>query len=152
MTYFYAVRGWLELSWPDLDVEGVEESPEEHAAKVAAIRALLTTSLTPDELLDDQTPVGDRVKAGWGFPQHDLDGTEYVFYAADVDEPAAVLGQVREVIALDPFVDGWFSVEGEDGEKYRQWLVLQGTVYTRQTLFPDFEDDAPPGFAKVSPK
>ena len=50
MAYIYAVRGWLELSWPDAEIEGVDESPEEHAAKVERIRALLTTSLPPEKL------------------------------------------------------------------------------------------------------
>jgi len=151
MTYHYAVRGWLELSWPDLDIEGVDESPEEHAEKVARIRDMLTTNLSPDDLVDPQRPVAERYKAGWGFPQHDLEGTEYAFFAADVEDPAIVLAQVRQVIEVDPFVDGWFSVEGEDGDQYWQWLILRGKVFTRQVLFPDFEDQAPPGFVSLLP-
>ena len=144
MSYFYSVRGWLEISWPDEEIEGVEEDAEEHEAKVRAIRDLLTVRLSADEVMDPATPLAERCRAGWGFPQHDLEGTEYVFYAADIEEPAAVLAQVREVLALDPYADGFFTVEGEDGERYHQWLIMSGTIYRRETLFPDFEADEPP--------
>ncbi|NLD71635.1 MAG: hypothetical protein GX649_02840 [Chloroflexi bacterium] len=144
MSYFYSVRGWLEISWPDVDIEGVEESAEEHADKVHAIRDLLTLKLPPEEVLDPSTPLPERARAGWGFPQHDLEGTEYLFFAADVEEPAAVLAQVREVLVLDPYADGYFAVEGEDGERYHQWLIMNGTIYRREELFPDFEADEPP--------
>ncbi|NLD43731.1 MAG: hypothetical protein GX657_09570 [Chloroflexi bacterium] len=144
MSYFFSVRGWLEISWPDLEIEGVDESPAEHADKVTQIRDLLTTRLTPEEILAPDTPPAERCRAGWGFPQSDLDGTEYVFFAGDVEEPAAVLAQVREVLAIDPFADGFFTVEGEDGEEYRQWLVMGGKIYVRQVLFPDFEAEEPP--------
>jgi hypothetical protein len=151
MSYIYAVRGWLELSWPDAEVEGVEESPEEHAEKIGKIRELLTTTLTPEQLTDEALPARERYVAGWAFPQHDLDGTEYVLYGADVEEPNTVLAIVREVLALDPFADGYFSIEGEDGEKFRQWVIKSGKVFSRKQLFPDFEgEDAPSGYVLLS--
>ena len=151
MTYFFSVRGWLELSWPDADVEGVDESQEEHAAKVQRVRDLLTTDLSPKELLDPEVPARKRYRAGWGFPQHDLDGTEYVFFGADVEDPDLVMEQIREVLRIDPFADGYFSVEGEDGEQYRQWLIKSGTIYTRRYLFPDFDAEGTPlGYSFLS--
>jgi hypothetical protein len=144
MSYIYAVRGWLELSWPDAEFEGVDESAEEHAAKVQRVYDLLTTDLSPEQLADDATPPDARYKAGWGFPQNDLKGTEYVFYGADVEEPAAVLKMIRQVLELDPFADGYFSVEREDGEMNRQWLVKSGKVYMSRALFPDFDSEEPP--------
>ena len=144
MGYIYAVRGWLELSWPDAEFEGVDESPEEHATKVQRVREFLTTDLPPEKLLDPSVPAQERYKAGWGFPQHDLNGTEYVFFAADVEEPDVVLALIREVLKIDPFADGYFSIEGEDGEQYRQWLIKSGKIYARRALFPDFDSEGTP--------
>jgi len=74
--------------------------------------------------------------------------TEYVFYCADVEEPATVIAQIREVLAIDPFADGYFSIEGEDGEQYRQWLIKGGEVYSRRHLFPNFDsEEVPPGYS-----
>lgn len=143
MSYVYSVRGWLEISWPDLEIEGVEESTDEHAQKVVQIRNLLTSRLDPEEILAPDTPLAERCRAGWAFPQSDLEGTEYVLYGGDVEEPAAVLAQVREVLAIDPFADGFLSIEGEDGERCRQWLILSGKIYQRDALFPDFEAEEP---------
>ncbi|HUV94961.1 MAG TPA: hypothetical protein VMX14_09050 [Anaerolineae bacterium] len=151
MTYFFSVRGWLELSWPDADVEGVDESREEHEAKAQRVRALLTTDLSPKKLLDPEVPARERYRAGWGFPQHDLDGSEYVFFGADVTDADLVLEQIREVLRIDPFADGYFSVEGEDGEQYRQWLIKSGTIYSRRYLFPDFDAKGTPlGYLPLS--
>ncbi len=148
MSYIYSVRGWLELSWPDAEVEGEDESPEQHESKVQRVRELLTTDLSPEELLDPAVKPMQRYRAGWGFPQHTLDGVEYVFYGADVEEPAVVLAQIREVLAIDRYADGYFSVEREDGEQNRQWLIKRGTLYTRRHLFPDFDDEGiPPGYS-----
>jgi hypothetical protein len=147
MSYIFAVRGWLELSWPDAEFEGVDESAEEHAAKVQRVRSLLTTDLTPEQLGDDSQPAEARYKAGWGFPQNDLKGTEYVFFGADVEEPAVVLKTIRQVLELDPFADGYFTVEREDGEMNRQWLIKSGKVYMARLLFPDFDSgELPKGF------
>ena len=144
MSYLHSVRGWLELSWPDAEVEGLDESTEEHASKVHRVRDLLTCGLPPERLLDSEVPAKERYRAGWGFPQHDLDGTEYVFFGADIEDPALIMEQIREVLAIDPFADGYFSVEGEDGEEYRQWLIKSGVIYTRRYLFPDFDAEGPP--------
>ena len=150
MSYFYSVRGWMELSWPDAEVEGVDESREEHAAKVRRVHELLTSKLPAEKLLDPEVPAKERYRAGWGFPQHDLDGSEYIFYGADVEEPNLVMEQIREVLAIDPFADGYFSVEGEDGKRYRQWLIRSGVVYTRGYLFPDFDaEGTPPGYSTL---
>lgn len=147
MAYIYAVRGWLELSWPDAEIEGVDESAEEHAAKVRRVREALTSTLSPEELDDDDNDSAERVKAGWAFPQHHLGGTEYVFYGGDVERPNLVLEQIRAVLAIDPFADGYFSVEGEDGQRYRQWIIKSGTIYGRNQLFPDFDaEGAPEGY------
>jgi hypothetical protein len=125
----------------------VDESAEEHVAKVQRIRQLLTTSLSPEELGDEDNPSAEGVKAGWSFPQHDLGGTEYVFYGGDIEQPRMVLDQIREVLAIDPFADGYFSVEGEDGQRYRQWIIKSGTIYSRNHLFPDFDaEGAPEGY------
>lgn len=151
MGYIYAVRGWLELSWPDAEVEGVDESAEEHAAKVQRIRALLTCSLSAEQLLDPETPAAERYRAGWAFPQDTLQGTEYIFYGADIEEPRIVLEQIREVLSIDPFADGYFSIEGEDGTQYRQWVIKSGKIYNRRQLFPDFEAEGPPqGYVLLS--
>lgn len=147
MSYVYSVRGWLELSWPDLEIEGVDEAPEEHARKVEAVHDAVAAELDDAGELPAGASLSERYRAGWAFPQHDLDGTEYVFYGADVEEPAAVLAQIREVLAIDPYADGYFSVEGEDGTEYRQWLILAGRIYISEQLFPDFEaEEPPPGY------
>ena len=149
MAYIYAVRGWLELSWPDAEIEGVDESEEEHAAKVRRIRDLLTTPLPPEELDDEDNTSPERVKAGWAFPQHVIGATEYVFYGGDIERPRVVLDQIREVLAIDPFADGYFSVEGEDGQRYRQWIIKSGTVYSQSYLFPDFDAEGAPEVYEV---
>jgi hypothetical protein len=148
MDYSYSVRGWLELSWPDRDVEGVDESAEEHAAKVQRVREALTARPAPRGPEWETASAAERCRAGWAFPQDNLEGTEYVLFGADVEEPATVLAQIREVLALDPFADGYFSLEGEDGAQYRQWLIKGGSIYTREALFPDFEaEGTPTGYA-----
>jgi hypothetical protein len=145
MAYTFAVRGWMELSWPDAEFEGVDESAEEHATKVRRVRELLTTSLSREELLREDAPVRERIRAGWAFPQLDLEGTEYIFFGTDsVEEPADVMAVIKEILAIDKFADGYFTVEGEDGEQYRQWLVVSGKVYTRKELFPDFNQSGTP--------
>ncbi len=151
MTYTYAVRGWMELSWPDVEFEGVDETAEEHADKVSRVRALLTVSLPEAELLQEDAPIRERLKAGWAFPQHDLEGTEYIFFGTDaVEDPADVMSLLKEILAIDKFADGYFTVEGEDGEQYRQWMIISGKVYTRKELFPDFDQEGtPPGYALV---
>lgn len=150
MGYIYAIRGWLELSWPDAEFEGVAESAEQHAAKVAQVRDLLRCTSPADKLTSNDVTAEERLRAGWGFPQHDLEGTEYCFFAADVEDPKALLAQVRAVMRIDPFMDGYFSIEGEDGEQYRQWLVRNGKVYSRRQLFPDFDaPGVPAGYAEL---
>ncbi|MHB0858052.1 MAG: hypothetical protein ACYC5M_10850 [Anaerolineae bacterium] len=144
MSYIYAIRGWLELSWPDAEVEGIDETAEEHELKISRIRALLTPNRSAEELLDSETPREERYLGGWAFPTSNLGGTEYVFFGGDVEEPAVVLGQVRKVLELDPYADGYFSIEGEDGEQYRQWLILSGRILSKRHLFPDFDVDEPP--------
>jgi hypothetical protein len=52
MGYLYSVRGWMELSWPDAEFEGVDETAEEHEEKVRRVRELLKTDLTAEELQD----------------------------------------------------------------------------------------------------
>ena len=60
------------------------------------------------------------------------------------------MAAIKEILAIDKFADGYFTVEGEDGEQYRQWLVISGKVYTRKELFPDFnQEGAPTGYALV---
>ncbi len=148
MGYVYYVRGWMELSWPDAEFEGVDESPEEHAAKVQRVRELLTTNLTAEQVQDENIPAEERYKAGWGFPQQAVGYSDYIFYGADVEDPAKVLEQIKAILAIDPFADGYFSLEGEDGEQYRQWLIKSGQVYVRRQLFPDFDSEgAPPGYS-----
>lgn len=150
MAYLYSVRGWMELSWPDSEFEGVDETAEQHVEKVRRIRELLKTDLTAEQLTDESIPVKERYKAGWCFPQRDLGGTEYLFYGADVEEPPIVVELIKEILAIDTFADGYFSVEGEDGEHYRQWLVLSGKIYARRQLFPDFDvDKAPQGYSPL---
>jgi hypothetical protein len=144
MAYIYAVRGWLELSWPDAEIEGVDESAEEHAAKVRRVREALTTSLPSEALDDDEDASPERIKAGWAFPQHDIGATEYVFFGGDIEQPKVVLDQIREVLAIDRYADGYFSIEGEDGQRYRQWLIKGGTIYSRNALFPDFDVEGVP--------
>ena len=152
MSYIYAIRGWLELSWPDADVEGVEETTEQHAAKITRIHETVTSTATAVELADPGTPGSKRCRAGWGWPQDDLGGTEYLFFGADVPEPTEVLNQIREVLAIDPFADGYFSVEGEDGEQYRQWIVKSGKLYSKRQLFPDFDEEGiPQGYSVLGP-
>lgn len=151
MAYIYAIRGWLELSWPDADVEGVDETEEQHQAKVTHIHEILTSHASAVELADAGTPAGKRYRAGWCWPQDDLGGTEYVLFGADVTEPTEVLNQIREVLAIDPFVDGYFSVEGEDGEQFRQWLVKSGKIYSKRMLFPDFDEEGiPQGYSVLA--
>lgn len=146
-AYIYFIRGWMELSWPDAEIEGIGESPEQHAEKVRRVREALATSLPPERLLDAEAPAKERYRAGWGFPQSFLGGNEYLFFGADVQDPTVVLDLVREVLAIDPFADGYFSVEGEDGEKYRQWLIKSGKIYARKALFPDFDsEEVPQGY------
>jgi hypothetical protein len=146
MTYTYAVRGWLELSWPDIEFEGVDETPAEHDAKIARVRALLTPSLSREELLEDAAPPEERLKAAWSWPQQHLGGTEYMFFGTDmVEAPKDVLALIQQVLAIDPFADGYFSVEGEDGEQFRQWLILSGKIHTKRELFPDFDGETAPG-------
>lgn len=148
MNYVFAVRGWLELSWPDAEFEGVDETPEQHADKVRRVREYTTCALSPEQLLDDEAEASERCKAGWGFPQNDLGGAEYVFYGADIEEPSVVMEQIKAILAIDPYADGYFSVEGEDGEQYRQWMIKSGRVYTRHYLFPDFDGEgAPEGYS-----
>lgn len=152
MTYIYAIRGWLELSWPDADVEGVDETAEQHSAKINKIHETVTSTATPVELADPGTPGSKRYRAGWTWPQDDLGGTEYLFFGADVAEPTEVLNQIREVLALDPFIDGYFSVEGEDGEQFRQWIVKSGKLYSKRQLFPDFDEEGiPQGYSVLGP-
>jgi len=151
MSYIYAIRGWLELSWPDAEIEGVDETEEQHRAKVERIHDLLTCRATELELADPGTPATKRYRAGWCWPQDDLGGTEYILFGADVTEPSEVLNQIREVLAIDPFVDGYFSVEGEDGEQYRQWLIKSGKIYSKRQLFPDFDEEGiPQGYSTLA--
>ncbi|MHB1293683.1 MAG: hypothetical protein ACYC4R_01680 [Anaerolineae bacterium] len=151
MSYIYAIRGWLELSWPDAEVEGIDETPEEHDLKIRRAKELLIPKRTPEELLDEDTPREERYLGGWAFPTSNLDGTEYIFFGGDVEEPAVVLGHIRKVLELDPFADGYFSIEGEDGEQYRQWLILGGKILTKRYLFPDFDVEEPPaGYSELS--
>jgi|GEM_PF-1622191 len=144
MGYLYAVRGWMELSWPDAEFEGVDETAEEHAEKVRRVRELLMTNLSAEDLADESVTARERYKAGWCFPQNDLGTTEYLFFGADVEEPPVVVAFIKEILAIDPFADGYFSVEGEDGEQYRQWLILGGKMYARRQLFPDFDQEGTP--------
>jgi len=151
MAYTFAVRGWMELSWPDAEYEGVDETTEEHADKIRRVRELLTTSLPREELLLEDAPVRERIKAGWAFPQRDLEGTEYIFFGTDsVEEPADVMAVIKEILAIDKFADGYLAVEGEDGEQFRQWLIISGKVYTRKELFPDFgQSGTPAGYVLI---
>jgi len=148
MGYVYYVRGWMELSWPDAEFEGVDESAEEHTAKVQRVRELVTSPLTAEQAQDEATPAEERYKAGWGFPQQTVGYSDYLFYGGDIEDPAKMLEQIKAILAIDPFADGYFSLEGEDGEQYRQWIIKSGKVYMRRLLFPDFDsEDAPQGYS-----
>ncbi|NLG27129.1 MAG: hypothetical protein GX557_04420 [Chloroflexi bacterium] len=151
MAYTYAVRGWMELSWPDPEYEGVDESAEQHADKVRRVRDLLTVSISSEELQAEDAPLREKLKAGWGFPQNDLQGTEYIFFGSDVVENRGdMMDLIKEILAIDKFADGYFTLEGEDGKEYRQWLIISGKVYARRELFPDFDQtEAPAGYALV---
>lgn len=151
MAYTYAVRGWMELSWPDAEFEGVDETAEEHAEKVRRVRELLTVSLPRETLLAPDVPAREKVKAAWAFPQVDLEGTEYIFFGTDaVEDRSDVMELIKEVLAIDKFADGYFSIEGEDGKEFRQWMIISGKVYASKELFPDFcQEGAPAGYALV---
>jgi hypothetical protein len=150
MSYTYYIRGWMELSWPIREVEGMDESAEEHADKVQRVREALTTRLSHEELLDSHVPTIERYKAGWGFPQDGLDGNEYIFFGADVEEPMVVRQLIAQVLNIDPYADGYFSVERDDGEQCRQWLVKGGKAYAQRALFPDFDaEEVPTGYVAL---
>jgi len=99
MSYFYSVRGWLEMS------------PDAFPNVISTITAL-------------RTRWSDNEKAqlymkGWCWSSEPINWTRYVFYGADVTEDGlAVLRRVlTEMTLLKLDLSGYFHAQGEDGEK-----------------------------------
>ncbi|MGK4008666.1 hypothetical protein WMF31_39025 [Sorangium sp. So ce1036] len=99
MSYFYSVRGWLEMS------------PEAFPDVISIISTM-------------RVRWGDDEKAqlymkGWCWSGEPINWTRYVFYGADVTEEGLVMLRcvLSEMVLLGLDLSGYFHVQGEDGEK-----------------------------------
>ncbi|WP_437734317.1 hypothetical protein [Sorangium sp. So ce1335] len=104
MSYFYSVRGWLEIS-PDA---------------FSDVIAIIST-------MRERWHGNERAQLymnGWCWSSEPVNWTRYIFYGADVVEEG--VGMLRCVISnmvsLGLDLSGYFHVQGEDG---KQSLILR---------------------------
>src|SRR3712207_4465324 len=115
MAHRYSLRGWLEVSQDNLGaIAGTIDKFRQQYA--------------------EDTQWGIYLK-GWCWNNTHANGTNFVFYGADVQEEGLnVLEAVLDAIsALGVEVDGYFHAQGEDGETNFVYRVLNGVWSAEQT-------------------
>lgn len=114
MGYYYSVRGWLELD-------------EDFLAKVDE-----TLEGMRKEASDD--PVLLTYLKGWCWNPEPLNWTKYVFYGADVQQNGVrLLEETLARLTLIPGIelDGYFKVDGEEGESESIVIRIQENKIAR---------------------
>ncbi|AUX28646.1 hypothetical protein SOCE836_007250 [Sorangium cellulosum] len=99
MSYFYSVRGWLEVS-PDI------------------FSSITSTISTIRERWRDNEKAHLYMK-GWCWSNDSINWTRYLFYGADVTEEGLTIFRsvINDLILLKADLSGYFHAQGEDGEK-----------------------------------
>ncbi|WP_437646662.1 hypothetical protein [Sorangium sp. So ce362] len=98
MSYFYSVRGWLEVS------------PNDFSEVVHTITTLRERWQRHDK---------ERLyMKGWCWSDEPINWTRYLFYGADVTEEGLRLlcDTIRDLALLKVELSGYFHARGEDGE------------------------------------
>ncbi|WP_437318623.1 hypothetical protein [Sorangium sp. So ce385] len=110
MSYFYSMRGWLEIE-PD---------------RFSCVAERITAARQSE-------PDGSKralYMEGWSWAGKPINWTRYVFYGADVTEEG--LQMVSEVLAklteLRLGLSGYFHAQGEDGERNFVYRVNNDVV------------------------
>ena len=115
MSYFFAVRGWLEVD------------PDKFNSIILEIERLILTATDEKHKL---------YLKGWVYKQVIVNWTGYVFYGADVDEVGLHLltSVIGDLAKIDGEIEGYFQVRGEDnGERY-DIIVEDGEVNIRNGI------------------
>jgi hypothetical protein len=106
MTYYYSVRGWLEID------------PDNFTIVVDKIQAL------ENEYLEN-TKLALYMK-GWCWSKTPINWSRYLFYGADVSSEGLDLlkNVINEITNLHIHVSGFFHAQGEDSERNFVYKVV----------------------------
>ncbi|XXT19101.1 hypothetical protein WME94_53635 [Sorangium sp. So ce429] len=101
MSYFYSLRGWLEISPGDFRTV---------ISELLSIRKRWQITKNEKQRL---------YMEGWCWNDECVNWTHYLFYGADVTEEGLVLfcDTIRELTLLKVDLSGYFHALGEDREK-----------------------------------
>ncbi|HLO89492.1 MAG TPA: hypothetical protein VK203_31405 [Nostocaceae cyanobacterium] len=106
MSYYYSLRGWLEVS------------PEDFTKIVEKLKSLQVSYLEDQKL-------GLYMK-GWCWYETPINWSGYLFYGAEVSiEGLDLLENVlKNITSMNLQVSGYFHAQGEDGEKNFVYKVV----------------------------
>lgn len=110
MSYFYSVRGWLEVS-PD------------SFSRVASAIAKIRERWRGDEK-------AHLYMKGWCWSDEPINWTRYMFYGADVTEEGLLIfrSTISELMRLGVELSGYFHARGEDGENNTIYRIDNDTL------------------------
>ena len=98
MSYFYSLRGWLEVD-------------------PSNIRSVISVIVKMQQKYQQGTK-DHLYMQGWCWSEKEINWTRYIFYGADVTHEGILLfDQVLNAVAnIKAQVSGYFHAQGEDGE------------------------------------
>lgn len=110
MTYFYSVRGWLEVE---------SENFEKAIAVVKSLQATHPSDTKPGLYLQ-----------GWCWGEVQVNWTRYLFYGADVTAEGLEFFQetLLKLLELELNLSGYFHAEGEDGENHLIYQAIDNRL------------------------
>jgi len=119
MAYYYSVRGWLEID-PD-NYDGIMKEIADMKIRVA-----------------HDSKLANYAK-GWCWSESPINWTRYVFYGADITDEGVKWFEsaLRDIARLKLKVDGYFQVQGEDGEKNSLYKIMDDELTVTVVLNPD---------------
>jgi hypothetical protein len=111
MSYFYGLRGWLEIDEDDF----------------LSITSLLE-NLQSNHSITTKTGL---YLQGWNWSNPIINWTKYIFYGADVTEEGLTLFEdtISKLLALNLNLDGYFEAEGEDKEVTIVYRIMDNILY-----------------------
>lgn len=116
MSYFYSLRGWLEIDEDDFQ----------------PITSLLENLQSNHSI---NTKKGLYLQ-GWNCNSPIINWTKYIFYGADVTEEGIQLFEdtLFKLLALNIGLDGYFEAEGEDKEVTIVYRIIDNNLERRDPL------------------
>jgi hypothetical protein len=118
MSYFFSLRGWLEM-----------DHPEAFASATKKLRFLKN--------LHVKNPIFSVYMQGWTWNETPFNWSAYIHYGGDVKIEGIELFErtINELTSLDLKLDGFFHAQGEDMEKNYSYKIMNDKVLKEETSF-----------------